>query len=572
MIITSAGSLCLASTPWDNTTMPKLNGLPGFKKFQGRNVLFRPTGANIAYIQENWPDADWQNEAAKHLNEWLHAQANLEHLVELKQTYLEDDGAYQYKTKPWEHQRQAFLLSRDQPSFALLMEQRTGKTKVTLDTAAYLKLHGKIDCLVVVAKNGVHINWQLNEIPVHLPDWCEHITYVHSTDFSKRKQYEYANWLDSCNDGKLRILTMNVEGFTSEKNKKILINALAKYRCLFIIDESHRIRNISALRTKFLLKLGREAIYRRILTGTPIGTGVENLYSQYYFLDPEILGFDSYYTFKARYCISMTLGEGRRSYEKIIGYKNIDELYQKLDPFSYRKRRDEVFDMPPKIYKRWPFEMTTEQSKIYQQLATEYTVEHKGETLDAPLAVTRLIRLQQIACGWWPSDSPGSGTGGTMISKINPRLIALLDILEEVEGKVIIWAQFQADLDLIAKELGSRAVEVHGRIPQRVRPEHINRFQNDAEILYMVANPATLGEGENLNAARTEIYYSNSYKLLERLQSEDRPVAEGKDLTIFDLEAVKTVDRKVIKALKERKNIADLILRDPGGFFLEEDE
>lgn len=565
MIITPAGSLCIASTTWDATTMGKLNSMPGFKKFQGRNLLFRPTGANVAHVHEHWPDADWQGDTVNYLNEWLHVQANLEHLTVLKQTFIEDDGNYQYKTQPWDHQRQAFLLSRDQASFALLMEQRTGKTKVTLDTAAYLKLHQKIDTLIVVAKNGVHINWDLNEIPVHLPDWCEHLTYVHSTDFSRRKQYEYANWLDSCNDGKLRILTMNIEGFTSDKNKRILTDTLAANRCMFVIDESHRIRNISALRTKFLLKLGKEACYRRILTGTPIGTGVENLYSQYYFLDPEILGFDSFYTFKARYCVTMTLGEGRRSYEKIIGYKNLDELYLKIDAYSYRKRRDEVFDMPPKIYKRWPFEMTSEQSKLYSQLATEYTVDHNGETLDAPLAITRLIRLQQIACGWWPQDGKVSPIG-----KSNPRLTALLDILEEVEGKVIIWAQFQEDLDIIADALGSRAVQVHGRVPQRLRPENIRRFQNDASIDYMVANPSTLGEGENLNAARTEIYYSNSYKLLERLQSEDRPVAQGKDLTIFDLEAIRTVDRKVITALKERKNIADMILRDPGGFFLEE--
>lgn len=567
MIIIAAGALCLASTPWEGNTMSLLNSLPGFKKFQGRNLLFRPTGANIAYIQEHWPQADWQGESANHLNEWLHSQANLEHLTELKQTYLEDDGQYQYKTKPWDHQRQAFLLSRDQKSFALLMEQRTGKTKVTLDTAAYLKLHKKIDTLIVVAKNGVHINWDLNEIPVHLPDWCEHITYVHNTDFSKKKQYEYANWQDSCENGKLRILTMNVEGFTSDKNKRILTDVLGKYKCLFVIDESHRIRNIQALRTKFLLKLGKEAHYRRILTGTPIGTGVENLYSQYYFLDPEILGFDSFYTFKARYCVTMTLGEGRRSYEKIVGYKNLDELYVKIDAYSYRKRRDEVFDMPPKIYKRWPFEMLPEQAKLYKQLSTEFTVDHKGETLDAPLAITRLIRLQQIACGWWPNPD---GTGVTTpIGKNNLRLESLLSILEEVEGKIIIWGQFQADLDLIAKTLGSEAVEVHGRVPQKDRPWNIKRFQEDTTIRYMVANPATLGEGENLNAARTEIYYSNSYKLLERLQSEDRPVAQGKDLTIFDLEAVGTVDKKVINALKERKNIADMVLRDPVGFFLE---
>lgn len=547
--------------------MSMLNSLPGFKKFQGRNLLFRPTGANIAYIQEHWPQADWQGEAGGHLNEWLHAQAELSHLTELKATYLEDDGKFEYKTKPWDHQRQAFLLSRDQKAFALLMEQRTGKTKVVLDTAAYLKFNNRIDTLVVVAKNGVHINWDLNEIPVHLPNWCKYVTYVHSTDFSRRKQYEYANWLDSCNDGKLRILTMNVEGFTSDKNKRLLTDTLARYRCLFAIDESHRIRNITALRTKFLLKIGKEATYRRILTGTPIGTGVENLYSQYHFLDPEILGYDSFYTFKNRYCVSISLGQGTKSYEKIVGYKNLDELYAKIDPYSFRKRRDEVFDMPPKIYKRWPFEMTSEQKKLYTQLSTEFTTDHAGETLDAPLAITRLVRLQQIACGWWPKPD---GTGVVPIGKDHPRLTALLDLLEEIEGKVIIWCQFQDDIDLIANALKSEAVEYHGRVPQRLRPGNIQRFQKDAKIRYMIANPATLGEGENLSAARTEVYYSNSYKLLERLQSEDRPVAEGKDLTVFDLEAVGTVDRKVINALKERKNIADMILHDPGGFFLEE--
>lgn len=542
---------------------------PGFNKWQGRTLMIRPTGANLAHILKSWPEAVWDKDSSTYRAEHEEVQRGLDEVAAQKVLDLSLEGdSYVYKTTPWYHQRQAFLLSRDRNNFALLMEQRTGKTKVTLDTAAYLYQRQSIDTLVVVAKNGVHRNWIETEIPKHLPDWCPVAATWNSASMSAKTTAGFEKVVIAQHH--LRILAFNVEGFTSKANQYWFERTLAESRAMVVIDESTRIKNQSALRTKYLIKQCRDIPYKRILTGTPVTKGVEDLYAQFLFLDPMLLGFDSFYTFRNRFCEFVTIGKDpRHAYTIVTGYKNIEELYRVLDGCSYRVLRSDCFDIPPKIYKTWPVELTTKQRKVYKELIKEYIVEIEGKTLTAALAITRLIRLQQIACNWFATDD-----GELLpIETSNPRLNALInDILPEIEGKVIIWARFKADLDAICKALGDKAVSYYGNgASDNARAAGVQKFKFDPSVLYMVANQQSAAWGHDWSVAMTEVFYSNFDDLELRLQAEDRPVKDGQGLLVIDMEAPRTVDRKIIDSLKNKKNVADLITRDPKAFFLEEE-
>jgi hypothetical protein len=173
-----------------------------------------------------------------------------------------------FKTKPYDHQLEAFNLSSELESFALLMEQGTGKTKVIIDTAAHLFGLGRIDAVLVVAPNGVHRNWIHNELPVHHPDWAPHIATYWSSMPTKAERKALENLSDPKFVG-LRWLSLNVEAFSSEKGRKMAENWLRTHKVLFVVDESSRIKTPTAQRTKNILKLAKLAPYRRIMTGTP---------------------------------------------------------------------------------------------------------------------------------------------------------------------------------------------------------------------------------------------------------------------------------------------------------------
>ncbi len=149
-----------------------LCNLPGFSSWEERNLRFRPNSANIEYIEYHWPDAEWAPEAEKFRTLLVAKRADAGETAKLKQ--LADanfKSDFEFKTVPYDHQTKAFMLSRDKETFALFMEQGTGKTKVILDNAAYLAHLDKIDALVVIAPKGVHENWTINEIPRHFPMW-----------------------------------------------------------------------------------------------------------------------------------------------------------------------------------------------------------------------------------------------------------------------------------------------------------------------------------------------------------------------------------------------------------------
>ena len=361
----------------------------------------------------------------------------------------------------------------------------------------------------------------------------------------------------------LKIFTFNVEAFVSKSAIFYMEKILLANNVLLVVDESSRIKTPGAKRTKIITKFGKQAKYRRILTGTPITKGPEDVYSQFRFLDPLILGYDSYYSFRARYCVM-----GGFENRQIVSYQNTEELIEKVESHSFRVLKKDCLDLPPKVYQRHIVPMTKAQEKLYVQMKKNFVTELRGDTLTAPEAITRLLRLQQIICGWFPSEDKLNP-----IENSNARLDALKDVLSDINDKVIIWARFKADLRAIEGMLGDQAVTYHGDVSNDMRAIAVDRFQNDPSIKYFIGQPQSGGIGLTLTAASYAIYYSNDFNLETRLQSEDRchRIGTKKSVTYIDFETPKTIDTKIIKALRSKKNLADYINKDPVSLFLEEE-
>ena len=469
---------------------------------------------------------------------------------------------YKFKTKPYNHQLIALEKSWAQKTYALFMEMGTGKSKVLVDNIAMLYDRGAVRGALIVAPKGVYKNWNDIEIPVHLPDHVEHTKVMWEANITKKKQLE----LDTLFDGgtELKILIMNVEAFSTNKGLDFAHSFLNIFmgKALIGIDESTTIKNPTAKRTKNILKIGNLASYRRILTGSPVTKSPLDLYSQCEFLDLYHLGHQSYYSFRARYANMMQRNFGGRSVQLVTSYRRLDELAENLEKFSYRVLKEDCLDSPPKVFTTRRIELSDEQKEKYVTMKKSAIAELDGKLMSSMSALTTLLRLHQITCGSFKADD------GTVTPLKNNRLTALMECLEEVEGKVIIWATYREDIKNIVialkKAYGEAStVEYHGGVDTAYRQDHIAQFQaKTSPTRYFVGNPQTGGYGITLTAANTVIYYSNSYDLEKRLQSEDRAhrIGQTGSVTYVDLIAEGTIDERIVKSLKDKVNIANEIM------------
>jgi SNF2 family DNA or RNA helicase len=327
------------------------------------------------------------------------------------------------------------------------------------------------------------------------------------------------------------------------------------------IDESTTIKNPSAKRTKNIIALGKQAKYRRIMTGSPITKNPLDLYSQCEFLDPYLLDFTSYYAFRNRYAEMKTMHLHGRSIQVVSEFKNLDELSDTVKTFSDRVLKEDCLDLPPKNWIKRHILLTADQRKIYEQMKKAAMAVLNGKVTTTMTVLTQLMRLHQITCGHFTADD------GTTQLIDNNRTKELMNILEETEGKAIIWANYQRDvtqiINNIVKEYGpGSVVDYFGLTPQEERQDNIRKFQNDSKCRFIVGTPQTGGYGITLTQANTVIYFSNGYDLEKRLQSEDRAhrIGQKKNVTYIDLIAEDTVDEKIVEALRKKINIASEVL------------
>ena len=473
---------------------------------------------------------------------------------------------YKYKTKPYEHQEKIFADSWCRKYFGLFMEMGTGKSKVAIDTMGRLFLEDKIKACLILAPKGVFDNWVMNEIPRHLPSDINVKVVRWQTNHTKAFMSDLEKLIlpDMQENNTLQVFVMNVEGLSTTKAfsfAKLFLNKNPD--SMMIVDESTTIKNRSAKRTKNVVELGRLALFRRILTGSPITKSPMDLFSQCMFLSPNALGFKSYYAFQGRYAVVINKTMGHRSFRDIVGYQRLDELNGKLDKFSSRVLKNECLDLPEKVYVRRDIELTTEQTSAYQQMKRLALTElDQGRLASTQSVLTQIMRLQQICCGFLKLDD------GEIKDLPNNRLNELLSVIEETTGKVIIWATWTHDIQaiekLLIKNFGEDSVATYyGETPQDRRQEIVQKFQDKNDKLrFFVGQPKTGGFGITLTEASTVVYYSNSYDLEIRLQSEDRAhrIGQQNKVTYIDIVVPRTIDEKILKALKNKINIAEKVL------------
>ena len=467
---------------------------------------------------------------------------------------------YKFKTKPYAHQLKALEMSHNKEVFAYFMEMGTGKSKVLLDNVAMLYDKGKIDSVLIVAPKGVYKNWYDSEIPIHLADHIDRNVVLWKSLITKEQKLKYDSLL-KIDYTKLHIFIMNVEALSTKKGFEAARQFLNVKRVLFAVDESTTIKNPQAKRTKNILQLSKMAKYRRILTGSPVTKSPLDLYTQCFFLDPFLLDHASYYSFRTRYALMRTANFNGRSVNIVVGYHNLEELSEKLKPFSYRILKDDCLDLPPKTYMKRIIQLTPEQKRVYGQMKSMALAELKGKMITTVNVITQLMRLQQITCGHFKADD------GSMQEIKNNRIDELMDVLEELEGKAIIWAHWRHDIATIVREIEKEypgsVMTYYGDTTTDDRQKAIKEIQNpESKIRFLVGTPQTAGYGITLTGASTMIYYSNGYDLEKRQQSEARidRIGQEKPMTYIDILAEDTIDEKIVKALRKKVNIATEIM------------
>lgn len=489
---------------------------------------------------------------------------------------------YKFKTPPFEHQKKFLAETWMKPYYALFWEMGSGKSFTTINNAGILFKHGLINGMLVIAPKGVYRNWTTLEIPTHMPEHIPYETMYWNSNGTRKYSFALSEFIHTPTPGKLDIFAINIDALITKKGFQACETFLNTHTALTVVDESTRIKSPSAMRTKRAIQLAKLSKYRRILTGTPITTSPLDIYSQVDFLDPaelnlkkgiqknNPLGFCNFTSFRARYALLKEIpGCGKRPIKFPVAYINQDELHTKLKAFSSRLTKEECLDLPPKIYKTWEVELTDEQKRLYTQMATEarailWNARQETEEIYAQTALTQLLRLHQLSCGFISSQD------GSILEVKNNRLQELMnviDIADKQEGKVIIWSNFVPAIEAIISEIKAvkgedSVVHFYGATSDEERERAKKDFQDpDSPVKYFVGNPSSAGMGITLTQATTVIYYSNSFNLEHRLQSEDRAHRAGQHHPVTYIDFVSTpLDMKVIQKLIAKKNTADLVV------------
>lgn len=476
----------------------------------------------------------------------------------------------------FKHQIEAFEAGKDREYFAYFMDPGTGKTRVLLKDAVYNCFQkNRIDALLVFSPNSVKTNWvswphmledgEMDEVTKHIGD--EHIVKgVWLSASTGKDKKAWANFEKTLNDpkavkDKLIVLSVNYEALLIPRFYEFLIEFCKTFRVMIAADESTRLGSPGAIRTKKAIKLRDLCKLARLLSGTPVIKSPMKIYSQAKFLHKDAIGFKSFFGFRSHFAI-MGGFEGRQ----ILNFKNLDELSDRIARWSYRKLKSECLDLPEQVYLKRRVYMSKEQDKAYKQMREEFFAEVGDEEVTATIALTQMLRLQQIVGGYM--------TDGEKIIEIvppdrNPKLLETLDIIENAPGQVVVWCRFIPEIRAMAQLLTGADIsfyEFHGGVPERDRVRIRKDFFAGKRTV-MLGNTDTGGIGiDEFKVADTVVHVSNSFDTEKRQQADDRTHRIGSEIhdkiTYYDVICPNTVDVKVVRTLRNNRSISDQVMKD----------
>jgi len=526
---------------------------PGRTRWLKRDLSFEATRANIEFLNKTFPgEIEWEDSGR------LARVAELSRLEAKGPPPLPPESQhFRFKTKPFRLQEEAFFKARGREFFGYIMEMGTGKTKVCLDDIASLYAEGKIDRAVIIAPNGVQDQWAVEQVPRHLPDWVEHESLVYISKSKETKKFRDRLAVVDASP-KLRLYFIHCDALSHKSGVGFVAARLDK-KTMLVVDESIRFKNAGSSRTKNLMKISQDAGYRRILSGAPISLGVEDLFSQLHILSPDLLGFSSFYTFRNHFCLCRAIRGAPAGAVEIVGYQNLEELTARLDAHTYRAKRDRKDGELTYVRRKVP--MTDEQNKLYYSLRDDLFAQlESGELVETPLAITKLIKMYQVVCGYLRPEE------GPWVPIPNNRVSAALEVVEDTQ-KLVIWAMARPDIEQISaalKKAGVGYVEYHGGIPSQDRAAQKAAFLESDKKRVFLSNQAVGGTGMDglQQVCSAALYFSNGFNADLRWQSEARINRSGqKDTCWFgDLVSPGTIDIKILDVLEKRENVARSIL------------
>jgi Helicase conserved C-terminal domain/SNF2-related domain len=486
---------------------------------------------------------------------------------------------YDFKVAPYPYQLKVWEESKDKKNWAYFLEMGLGKAMLMINVAAYLYEAGKIDAVVYFSKKGEIGAFYQYELPTHFPDRLKYEALLYSSLKVKTpkflQQFEQLLRLDKT---RLPIFVVNIEALIYGADAFLGKFYAVHRRVFLLVDESTAVKNYDRGRSRQVYHWARKSVGRRIATGSAVTNSPTDLFGQCLVFGWEMLGFKSYYAFRNTYCQIETQFLGNRRYPKVVGYKNLDQLTSEIKRFSHILHKADVLkELPAKIYTRRVVPLTPVQEKLYAKLRDEAMIELQGHELEVTAVLAQIIKLHQIVCGQLkvgPDD---------YVSIENNRLDVLVDLLEGYEGKVVIWTTYrQTVTDVVARlrqEFGEKStVHFYGNTSDKERVENVYRFRGwrllddgarqecptEEQATYMVASEAG-AYGQTWVEAHLVIFYSNSYKLIVREQSEDRThrIGQTVPVTYVDLISLDTVEERIVQVLREKKKLADIILERP---------
>ena len=457
-----------------------------------------------------------------------------------------------YKTKPLKHQEQATERFVNEKYGALFCEMGTGKSKIILDIIQNSKTPVAV---LVVAPNGLHHNWGRNEIPKHL-DKADVYCWNGSPTSKKRKQELNAFYNKQSYN---KFFLINIEALRTKSGfdfaQAFLAGTGASERHM-IIDESTCIKNPKAQQTKAVMRLAKQTERRWILNGTPITQGPLDLYSQCKFLDANSIPEKTMTTFKHAYAIERTMTMGNRSFNKVVGYQNLDQLTKNIEPFSLRLEKKDCLDLPEKTFTPVYVELTAEQERVYQSIKNDSIAMLQGELVTTTMALTRIIKLHQILTGFVITDDDKT------VNLRNNR-IAILQQLAETTTPLVVFCAYKHNVVQIKKALEDyKVVSYTGDDSTAQKNDAVRAFQDGEADIFVGTSAAA--KGLTLTRASTMVYYSNNYSLENRLQSQDRIHRIGQDnkCTYIDLVVPNSIDETILKRLEQKKELSNEVLDD----------
>lgn len=524
---------------------------------------------------------------------------------------------YTPHTMPFLHQARAYHASATKRDFALMMDPGTGKSKVVIDTAARFYLRKVITGLLIVAPNDVDEQWIDQEIPRHMPPQINVRAQVWNAGNARSRRL-CAELASRPLPQRLAVLAMNHEAFATNAGREVAQNFLRTYKTLFALDEAHAIKSPKAQRSRWMKRIGANAIARRILTGTPITKVPFDLFMLFAFLDERIIGFDSFLAFKHEYADWVTewihqfnprtQKKVKHAYESIVGYKNLDLLYGRLDPYIFRQLKEDCLDLPPKMYSILPVHLSPAQLDLYNKVREESIVlldkvaagepispidlerfyaQDEGlerELVDrllssegritAQIKLVTLLRCRQIVGGFITSDEGlvhcVDGEIGKC-SRMQAAMTWLTSTLESGQGKLMIWARFRAELEGIAslvRAAGHDCTLIYGKSKPVQKRTDIQRFKDrENPLRIMITHEQSMGVGMDFNMTSDMLFYSGSHSYYQRDQAENRAhrIGQRGTVTITDLHAKEVeIDREMADARATAESFKDQFMRfDP---------